>query len=201
MVTLTWALSLLLNNTQKLKKAQEELDLIVGQDRNVDESDIQNLVYLQAIVKETLRLYPPSPLVGLRAATEDCTLSSGYQVRGGTRLVVNAWKIQRDDRVWPNPNEFEPERFLTSHKDVDLRGKSFEMVVFGGGRRSCPGVSLALRMVHLALARFLHGFDVSKRWSNEQVDMTESTGLTNLRATPLDVFVIPRLHSNKLYGL
>ncbi|POO02655.1 Cytochrome P450, E-class, group I [Trema orientale] len=197
MVTLTWALPLLLNNPLKLKKAQEELDLIVGRDRNVDESDIQNLVYLQAIVKETVRLYPPSPLV-LRSTMEDCTLSSGYQVRAGTRLIVNTWKIQRDERVWPNPGEFEPERFLTSHKDVDLRGKSFEMVVFGGGRRSCPGVSLALRMVHLALARFLHGFEVSKRWPHEQVDMTESTGLTNLRATPLEVFVTPRLHS-KLY--
>ncbi|XP_062102247.1 cytochrome P450 CYP82D47-like [Humulus lupulus] len=199
MIALTWALSLLLNNPNKLQKAQEELDHIVGGERNVDESDIQNLVYLQAIIKETIRLYPPSPLV-LRAAKEDCTLTCGYHVPKGARLMVNTWKIQRDERVWSdNSDEFEPERFLTSHRDVDLRGKSFEMVSFGGGRRSCPGVSLALRMVHLGLARFLHGFEVSKKWPNKQVDMTESTGLTNLRATPLEVFVAPRLHS-KLYG-
>ncbi|KAM6564476.1 hypothetical protein CsatB_024474 [Cannabis sativa] len=199
MIALTWALSLLLNNPNKLQKAQLELDQIVGRERNVEESDIQNLIYLQAIIKETIRLYPPSPLL-LRATKEDCTLTCGYHVRKGTRLMVNAWKIQREEGVWGhNSEEFEPERFLTSHKEVDLRGKlGFEIVSFGGGRRSCPGVSLALRMVHLGLARFLHGFEVSKKLDNEEVDMTETTGLTNSRATPLEVFLTPRLHS-KLY--
>ncbi|KAG6766897.1 hypothetical protein POTOM_028074 [Populus tomentosa] len=78
MVTLTWALSLLLNNPQVLKKAKDELDIHVGKDRLVDESDINNLIYLQAIIKETLRLYPASPLIALRSAKEDCTLSVGY---------------------------------------------------------------------------------------------------------------------------
>uniref|UniRef100_A0A803PF52 Cytochrome P450 n=1 Tax=Cannabis sativa TaxID=3483 RepID=A0A803PF52_CANSA len=138
MIALTWALSLLLNNPNKLQKAQLELDQIVGRERNVEESDIQNLIYLQAIIKETIRLYPPSPLL-LRATKEDCTLTCGYHVRKGTRLMVNTWKIQREERVWGhNSEEFEPERFLTSHKEVDLRGKlGFEMVSFGGGRRSC----------------------------------------------------------------
>ncbi|XP_040986237.1 cytochrome P450 CYP82D47-like isoform X1 [Juglans microcarpa x Juglans regia] len=197
MVTLTWALSLLLNNSDALKKACDELDINVGKDRHVEESDIKDLVYLQAIVKETLRLYPPSPIIGLRAAMEDCTLSAGYHIPADTRLMVNAWKIHRDENIWPNPHEFRPERFLTTHRDMDLRGQNFELIPFGSGRRACPGVSLALQVVHLTLASFLHSFNISKPF-NEDVDMTESVGLTNLKATPLEVLLYPRLNSHLL---
>ncbi|OMP12276.1 Cytochrome P450 [Corchorus olitorius] len=200
MVTLTWALSLLLNNPRVLKKAQDELDMQVGKDRALEESDITNLVYLQAIVKETLRLYPPSPLIGLYAASEDCTLSTGYHISSGMRLMVNVWKIQRDERVWPDPNDFQPERFLTSsYKDMDFRGQTFELIPFGAGRRSCPGVSLALmRMVHLILGSFLHMFEVAKPSTLESINMTESARLINLKATPLEILITPRL-SSKLY--
>lgn len=184
MVSITWALSLLLNNIHKLEKAQEELDNVVGRDRQVDESDVPKLVYLQAIVKETLRMYPPSPLLISRAAMEDSALSSGYKVPVGTRLIVNASKIHRDERVWRNPDEFQPERFLTSHKGIDVKGQNFELIPFGSGRRSCPGIWLALNVVHLTLASLLHNFEVTKP-SNEDVDMTESPGLNNLKATPL----------------
>ncbi|EEF40054.1 cytochrome P450 CYP82D47 [Ricinus communis] len=193
MVTLTWTLSLLLNNYNVLKKAQDELDIHIGRDRHVEETDIKHLIYLQAIVKETLRLYPPSPML-LRAAKEDCTLSSGCYVPAGTRLMVNVWKIQRDGRIWSNPDEFQPERFLSSHKEIDLRGQNFEFIPFGSGRRSCPGMALGLQVVHFILASFLHGFEVAKA-SGENVDMTESTGLTNLKATSLEVHLVPRLNS------
>lgn len=163
--------------------------------------DINNLIYIQAIVKETLRLYPPTPILDLRAAMEDCTLSSGCQVPAGTRLMVNAWKIQRDERVWPNPDEFQPERFLTSaHKDIDLKAQSFKLIPFGSGRRSCPGISLALQVVHFILGSFLHCFEVAKPSSSEDVDMSKSPGLTNLKATPLEAVLVPRLNS-RLYGL
>ncbi|TKY70527.1 Cytochrome P450 82A3 [Spatholobus suberectus] len=197
MITLIWVLSLLLNHQMELKKAQDELDSYIGKDRNVEESDITKLVYLQAIVKETLRLYPPSPLITLRAAMEDCTFSCGYRIPAGTQLMVNAWKIHRDGRVWSDPHDFKPERFLTSHKDVDVKGQNYELVPFGSGRRACPGASLALRVVHFTLATLLHSFNVASP-SNQVVDMTESIGLTNLKATPLEVLLTPRLDS-KLY--
>ncbi|KAK6129035.1 hypothetical protein DH2020_037232 [Rehmannia glutinosa] len=192
MVALTWALSLLLNNPLVLKKAQEELDTYVSNDRHVQESDIKNLVYLQAVVKETLRLYPPTPVIGFHSAMEDCTISPGYRVPSGTRLMVNAWKIQRDESVWAEPHEFRPERFLTSHKDTDIRGQNFELIPFGSGRRSCPGTSLALQIVHSTLASLLHCFEFAKP-SDAQIDMTESQGLTNLKATPLEVYLTPRV--------
>ncbi|XVF59520.1 hypothetical protein PTKIN_Ptkin07bG0282500 [Pterospermum kingtungense] len=198
-VTLTWALSLLLNNPGELKKAQDELDMHIGKDRALEESDMTNLVYLRAIVKETLRLYPPTPIIG-RSSSADCTLSTGYHIPAGTRLMVNAWKIQRDERVWSDPFEFKPERFLTNNKDLDLdldfRGQTFELLPFGLGRRSCPGVSLAIKTLHLILGSLLHGFEVSKPSKLEDIDMTESHGLTNLKATPLEVLLTPRLSSN-----
>ncbi|KAL5558130.1 hypothetical protein UlMin_034343 [Ulmus minor] len=197
MVTMTWALALLLNNRDTLKKVQEELDEHVGRQRQVKESDLENLVYLQAIIKETLRLYPAGPLSVPHEAIEDCNVG-GYDVVAGTRLLVNLSKLHRDPRVWLDPDEFKPERFLTDHKDIDLRGQNFEFIPFGSGRRICPGISFALRAMQLTLANLLHGFDLTTPF-DEPVDMRESIGLTNLKATPLDVFLNPRLPT-EAYG-
>ncbi|GMH29641.1 hypothetical protein Nepgr_031484 [Nepenthes gracilis] len=120
-VTLTWALSLLLNNHHVLKKALDELDTVVGKERLLDDSNMKNLVYLQAIIKEAMRLYPAAPLSASHEAINDCNIS-GYHVRAGTRLFVNIHKTHRDPRVWPDPCEFHPERFLTTHKYVDVKG-------------------------------------------------------------------------------
>nr|A0A0N7F297.1 RecName: Full=Demethylepipodophyllotoxin synthase; AltName: Full=Cytochrome P450 family 82 subfamily D polypeptide 61 [Sinopodophyllum hexandrum]ALG05144.1 cytochrome P450 family 82 subfamily D polypeptide 61 [Sinopodophyllum hexandrum] len=187
--TLTWALSLLLNNPNALKKAQDELDLHVGRDRNVDESDLVKLTYIDAIIKETLRLYPPGPLLGPRVVTEDCTIA-GYHVRAGTRLIVNAWKIQRDPLVWSQPHEYQPERFL--ERDVDMKGQHFELIPFGSGRRACPAISLALQVLPLTLAHILHGFELRTPNQNK-VDMTETPGIVHAKATPLEVLVAPRI--------
>nr|GMC57083.1 cytochrome P450 CYP82D47-like [Ipomoea batatas] len=182
--TLTWALSLLLNNRAMLDKVQEELDIQVGRNKNVDESDIKNLVFLQAVIKETLRLYPSGPINGLRSSLKDCTLSQGYHVPAGTRLMVNIWKIHHDENIWPEPYEFRPERFLTTHKDIDVKGQHIELIPFGSGRRSCPGIQLSLQTLHLCLATVLHCFDFTLP-SNEKIDMSESIGFINAKATPL----------------
>lgn len=193
MVTLTWALSLLLNNRNALKKAQEELDINVGKEKAVNESDINKLVYLQAIIKETLRLYPAGPLSLPHESMEDCVVS-GYHIPAGTRLLTNIYKLHRDPQIWSNPCEFQPERFLTAYKDFDVRGQNFELIPFGSGRRMCPGVSFALQVLELTLASLLQGFELVTP-SNEPVDMSEAIGLTNLKTTPLQVFLTPRLPS------
>ncbi|MCD7449149.1 hypothetical protein HAX54_049512 [Datura stramonium] len=193
-VTLTWTLSLLLNNYKALKRAQDELDTHVGKNRWVQESDIKNLVYLQAIVSESLRLYPAAPLLLPHESIEDCVVS-GYDIPKGTRLLVNIWKYHYDPQIWPNPHEFEPERFLTTHKDIDIRGNHFELIPFGSGRRMCPGVSLGLQVIQYVLAVLLQGFEI-KRPSDEPIDMSESFGLTILKASPLEVHFTPRLDSN-----
>ncbi|MCL7027411.1 hypothetical protein MKW94_005506 [Papaver nudicaule] len=200
-VTLTWALSLLLNNRRVLEKAQDELDIHVGRERQVEESDVKNLVYLQAIVKETLRLYPATPLSAPRMAMEDCTVA-GFQVTKGTQLMLNLWKLHRDPHFWgPDPLEFRPERFLTANSstgsghdtsDIDVKGRHFELLPFGSGRRMCPGVSFALQVLYLTLATLLQGFHLSTP-TDSPVDMTENSGLSCPKATPLAVFLTPRL--------
>lgn len=198
-ITLTWALSLLLNNPTTLKKAQEEIDTVIGKDRRVTESDTEDLVYIHSVVKETLRLYPPNPVIAMHCASEDCTLApDNYHIPKGTRLMVNIWKIQRDAKTWPQPTEFRPERFVTTHKDVDTKGYNFEYIPFGSGRRSCPGTVLGLRIAHFTLATLLHCFDISKS-SDEAIDMTESPGLSNKKAMPLQVCLTPRLRP-EIYG-
>lgn len=190
-VTLTWALSLLLNNKDILKKAQVELETVVGKERQVEELDLMNLVYLQAVLKETMRLYPAAPLSVPREAISDCSVS-GYDIPAGTQLFVNLYKIHRDPQVWSDPLDFHPERFLTTHKDYDVRGKNFEFMPFGSGRRICPGISFALQVMQFTLANLLHEFDISTL-SDETVDMTEGFGITNLKATPLEVVLTHHL--------
>ncbi|KAH7524017.1 hypothetical protein FEM48_Zijuj06G0073700 [Ziziphus jujuba var. spinosa] len=119
-ITVLWAISLLLNNHHVMKKAKDELDSQVGRERVVEESDINKLVYLQAIVKETLRLYPAAPLSGPRELIQDCNIG-GYHITKRTRLITNIWKIQTDPKIWEEPLEFKPKRFLTTHKDVGYR--------------------------------------------------------------------------------
>ncbi|KAK1422230.1 hypothetical protein QVD17_25197 [Tagetes erecta] len=197
-VTLTWALSLLLNNPSALKAAQAEIDKHVGRDRLVEESDLKNLVYLNAIIKETLRLYPVVPLSLPHESIEDCIVN-GYNVPKGTRLMVNLWKIHHDPNIWPNPSEFKPERFLTSQNDIDLKGKHYELLPFGTGRRMCPGVIFALQVLPLVLASVIQQF-VLLTPSNEPIDMSEGSGATIHKTTPLEVLIAPRLSVNMYSG-
>ena len=142
-------------------------------------------------------MYPGGPLSGPRIFTEDCTIA-GYHIQKGTRFIPNFWKIQTDPKNWPEPFEFKPERFLTTHKDVDLKGHHFQFIPFSSGRRSCPGLAFGLQMVQFTLASFLHAFEISNP-SSAPIDMTESFGMTNVKAAPLNVLIKPRL-SSELYG-
>lgn len=190
-ITLTWALSLLLNHPNALKAAQEELDTHIGKERWVQESDIRTLNYLQAIIKETLRLYPPAPLTGIREAMDDCCVA-GYHVQKGTRLLINLWKLQRDPEIWQNPNEFQPERFLTTHQDIDFMSQNFELIPFSFGRRSCPGMTFGLQVLYLTFARLLQGFDMGTK-DGVEVDMTEGLGVALPKEHGLQVMLQPRL--------
>ncbi|GLJ12967.1 hypothetical protein SUGI_0201690 [Cryptomeria japonica] len=190
-VTIEWALAALLQHPDVLRKAQEELDTQIGRDRLVEESDLDKLSFLQAIVKETFRLYPAAPLLVPHEAVEACSVG-GYHVPAGTRLLVNAWAIHRDPTVWDRPMEFDPDRFLNSGKAIDVKGHNFELIPFGSGRRMCPGMSLALIVVHHTLARLLQSFD----WfvpEGTVIDMAEGLGLTMPKDIPLEAIIKPRL--------
>ncbi|KAF8023164.1 hypothetical protein BT93_F0612 [Corymbia citriodora subsp. variegata] len=178
-VTIEWAMSLLLNHPDVMKKAQAELDNIVGRNRLVDEADIHKLPYLQNIVNEVLRLFPPAPLLVPHESAKDCIVG-GFDVPRGTMILVNAWAIQRDPKVWDHPTSFKPERYEGLEGD-----HAYRLLPFGMGRRSCPGAGLANRVVSLALAALIQCF----KWElvgEELVDLSEGMGITMPKREPLE---------------
>uniref|UniRef100_A0A803P655 Cytochrome P450 n=1 Tax=Cannabis sativa TaxID=3483 RepID=A0A803P655_CANSA len=185
-ITLEWALAELINHPNVMKKAMDEVDSVVGKTRLVEESDVVNFPYIQAIVKETLRLHPPGPILS-RVASETCAID-GYEIKENTRLLINVWAISRDPNHWESPLEFKPERFYNEQgsenfKQVDVRGQHFQLLPFGSGRRVCPGTTLGLQVVHTSLASMLQCFE----WNveNGSVNMDEGPGLTLPRAHSL----------------
>ncbi|CAN1785342.1 Geraniol 8-hydroxylase [Linum perenne] len=186
--TLEWAMAELLRNPDTLIKAREELDQTIGKGNHLQESDITRLPYLQAILKKTFKLHPTSPLLLPRKARSNVEIC-GFTMPRGAQILINVWAISRDPTTWNNPNSFMPERFMGSKTDV--RGHNFELIPFGGGRRICPGLSLAMRMPHTMLGSLIHWFD----WKLEDgvdpksLHMEEKFGITLQKTKPL--FVIP----------
>ncbi|XP_065858108.1 geraniol 8-hydroxylase-like [Euphorbia lathyris] len=189
--TIEWAMSEFLRNPKTLSKARLEIEREIGKGRLVEEADIGRLPYLQAVVKETLRLHPSIPLLPrkVRADVEMC----GFIIPKGTQILVNIWAIGRDGSMWKNSNSFFPERFL--ELDMDVRGRNFELIPFGGGRRICPGLSLATRMLHLILGSLINNFDwkIEKGYETKTLNMDDKFGGTVEKANPLRVIPYPRI--------
>lgn len=191
-VTVEWAISELLRKPEMFKKATEELDRVIGRDKWVEEKDIVNLPYIDAIAKETMRLHPVAPMLVPREAREDCKID-GYDILKGTRILVNVWTIGRDPTIWDSPDEFLPERFIG--KPIDVKGHDFELLPFGSGRRMCPGYSLGLKVIQTSLANILHGFTWSLpgNMRTGDLNMEEIFGLSTPKKIPLVAVVEPRL--------
>lgn len=173
--------------------------MVVGPNRLVTERDLTRLTYLQAIIKETFRLHPSTPLSLPRISAESCEIN-GYYIPKGSTLLVNVWAIARDPEAWTDPLEFRPERFLPDGEkpNADVRGNDFEVIPFGAGRRICAGMSLGLRMVQLMTATLVHAFNLELPEGQlaEKLNMEEAYGLTLQRAAPLMVHPRPRLGPN-----
>lgn len=181
-----WALAELINHPDILNKAREETDSFTVNKRLVKESDLPNLHFLQAIVKETLEASPSGPLF-TRESTQHCKIG-GYDIPANTRLIVNVWSIGRDPNYWENPMDFVPTRFIngSGRSQIDVRGRHYELLPFGSGRRSCPGTSLALRVIQTTLVGLIQCFDWKAANGKENsVDMTEAAGIALLMAQPL----------------
>ncbi|KAL6313247.1 hypothetical protein AAG906_016656 [Vitis piasezkii] len=176
--TMEWAMTLLLNHPDVLKKAKAELDIHVGKDRLIEESDLPKLRYLQSIISETLRLFPVAPLLVPHMSSDDCQIG-GFDIPRGTFLLINAWAIHRDPQVWEDPTSFIPERFENGERE------NYKLLPFGIGRRACPGADLAHRVVGLALGSLIQCYDW-KRISKTTIDTTEGIGLTMPKLEPLE---------------
>ncbi|VAI32961.1 unnamed protein product [Triticum turgidum subsp. durum] len=182
--TVEWAMAELLRNPTKMAKARAELREAFGSG-NAEEGDLANLPYLQAVMKETMRLHPPAPLLLPHEVSETGVTLGGFSVPKGARVLINVWAIGRDPEVWAEPEVFMPERFLD--REVDFRGRAFEFIPFGSGRRACPGMPLAVTVVPMVLASLLHEFEwrLPDGMVPGDVDLSDRFGAALELAVPL----------------
>ncbi|KAL8109383.1 cytochrome P450 71B34-like [Apium graveolens] len=187
--TIIWAMSELAKNPRVMRKVQAEIRKIVGHKSEVDESEIDKMKYFKMVVKETLRLHPPVPLLLPRETMQYCKIG-GYDVYPKTRIFVNAWAIGRDMNTWSKPEEFYPERFEDS--EIDFKGQHYEYIPFGAGRRMCPAMTMGLASVESILVNLLHSFDwqLPGGMKPEDINMEEEVGLTINKKFPLHLVPI-----------
>ncbi|KAI7724917.1 hypothetical protein M8C21_011734 [Ambrosia artemisiifolia] len=189
--TLEWAMAELIHNPEKMSKARSELIETLGnENESVEESDISKLPYLQAVVKETLRLHPPVTFLVPHKATTDVEIQ-GYMVQKDSQVLCNLWVMGQDPNVWSNPQSFEPERFFET--EIDYEGHDFELIPFGAGRRICPGLPLAHRLLHVMLGSLIYKFNwkVERGPSPQDMDMTDKFGFTFTLHKNLPLMAIP----------
>ncbi|KAL0360996.1 UNVERIFIED_CONTAM: cytochrome [Sesamum radiatum] len=185
-LTMEWAMSLLLNHPHELGKVREEIDSSITPGKLLDDSDLQKLPYLRCVINETLRLYPVGPLLVPHCSSKDCSVG-GFDIPAGTTLLVNAWAIQRDPKLWEEPGAFKPERFKGFEGGYD----GLKFLPFGIGRRACLGSGMAMRLMGLALGTFIQCFEW-KREGHNLVDLDEFTGITLSKVKPLEALYRPR---------
>ncbi|GAV72427.1 p450 domain-containing protein, partial [Cephalotus follicularis] len=183
-----WIMAELILHPQVQAKLQDELHRAVG-NRNITDADVAKLPYLQAVVKESLRLHPPGPLLSwARLSTSDVRLSNGMLIPTNTTAMVNMWAITHDAKIWEDPLNFSPERFMEA--DVDVRGGDLRLAPFGAGRRVCPGKNLGLVTVTLWVAKLVHHFKWVEDVANP-VDLSEILKLSCEMKYPLHAMAVP----------
>ncbi|CAL4940165.1 unnamed protein product [Urochloa decumbens] len=188
--SLDWGMSELMGNERVMSKLQGEIRAAFRGKAAVMEADIQaaDLPYLKLVIKETLRLHPPVPLLVPRESIDECEIE-GYKIPAKSRVIVNAWAIGRDPKYWDDAEEFKPERF--EGNTMDFMGSSYEYIPFGAGRRMCPGISYGLPVLDMALVQLLYHFNWSLEEGVNEVDMTEAPGLGVRRKSPLLLCAAP----------
>lgn len=186
---LEWVLARMVLHPEIQAKAQSEIDSVVGASRPVLGSDVPKLPYLQAIVKECLRVHPPGPLLSwARIAIHDVYVGENF-IPARTTAMVNMWAITHDEKVWSEPKLFRPERFM--EEEVSIMGTDLRLAPFGSGRRVCPGRALGLASVQLWLAQLLQNFN----WvpsEKSDVDLSECLKLSMEMKSPLVCRAVPR---------
>ncbi|EFH39173.1 hypothetical protein ARALYDRAFT_333172 [Arabidopsis lyrata subsp. lyrata] len=186
-----FAMAELLHNPDIMKRAQQELDKVVGKEKVVDESHISKLPYILAIMKETLRLHTIIPLLVPRRPSKT-TVVGGFTIPKDSKIFINVWAIHRNPNVWENPLKFDPDRFLDN--SYDFKGNDFNYLPFG----ICVGMAMGERVVLYNLATFLHSFDW-KIPQGERVEVEEKFGIVLELKNPLVAAPVLRLSDPNLY--
>ncbi|THU94427.1 cytochrome P450 [Dendrothele bispora CBS 962.96] len=165
----------LLHNPDVQARAQRELDTVVGTSRLPDFGDRENLPYLEAILTESLRIYPVLPLAVPHHSIED-DVYEGYFIPKGTTFVANSWAILHNKHAYPDPLKFNPERFV--QKEGEKLPPSPLLYAFGYGRRQCPGRPFALDNAWLAIACILATFNIKKAINQDGTEIEAEIAYT-----------------------
>ncbi|KAJ4796386.1 Cytochrome P450 [Rhynchospora pubera] len=184
---ITWAMTELIKHPEVMVRAQAQIRQATSENTKFDENALS---YIKLIIKETLRMHPPAPLLLPRLCKERCQIL-GYTIPTGAHVIVNAWALGRNPEYWNSPDEFNPGRFQAS--SIDFKGQNFEFVPFGAGRRVCPGLEFGVAVVEETLSRLLLHFDwkLPDGMKPDDVDIAETYGLVSAKKEPL--CLIPKL--------
>ncbi|KAJ9553387.1 hypothetical protein OSB04_017432 [Centaurea solstitialis] len=180
-----WAMTELVRHKEIMSKIAEELKKEIDTDK-ISDSQLSKLPYLQATIKEAMRLHPPVPLLLPHMAAENCEVMN-YTIPKNSKIFVNLWAMGRDPKVWDDPLSFKPERFIGSK--LDIKGQDFELLPFGSGRRMCPGMPSGIKSVQLILASLINEFDLvlPNDVDPMKLDMSDKFGIALKMETPLKV--------------
>ncbi|XP_010522015.1 PREDICTED: trans-cinnamate 4-monooxygenase-like [Tarenaya hassleriana] len=177
--SIEWGIAELVNHQEIQRRLRNELDTVLGPGVQVTEPDIPKLPYLQAVIKETLRYRMAIPLLVPHMNLHDAKLG-GYDIPAESKILVNAWYLANNPNNWKKPDEFRPERFLEEESQVEANGNDFRYIPFGVGRRSCPGIILALPILGITIGRLVQNFELLPPPGKSQVDTTEKGGQFSL---------------------
>ncbi|WJX21425.1 trans-cinnamate 4-monooxygenase [Trifolium repens] len=179
--SMEWAIAELVNHPKVQTKIRDEISEVLKGEQ-VTESNLNKLPYLQATLKEILRLHTPIPLLVPHMNLEEAKLGE-YTIPKESKVVVNAWWLANNPLWWEKPEEFRPERFLEEENGIDAvagGGKvDFRFVPFGVGRRSCPGIILALPILGLVIAKLVSNFEMNGP-NGTKIDVSEKGGQFSL---------------------
>ncbi|VFQ62837.1 unnamed protein product [Cuscuta campestris] len=179
-----WAVARMIENPAIQSRLSPEIKTAVGE-RKVCESDLEKMPYLNAFVMELLRKHPPTYMSLTHAAIEPATLG-GYDIPTDCNVEIFLPAVSEDPKIWSNPEEFDPERFLSGRETADITGVTgIKMIPFGVGRRICPGLNMAMLHVSLMIARLVQEFEWSVYPENGEVDFSEKSEFTVVMKNPL----------------
>ncbi|ESQ45160.1 hypothetical protein EUTSA_v10010307mg [Eutrema salsugineum] len=191
-ITMIWTMTELSRHPRTMKKLQEEIRATLGSNKErITEEDLEKVEYLKLVIEETFRLHPPVPLLLPRLTMSDIKIQ-GYNIPKNTMIQINTYAIGRDPKYWTKPEEFIPERFVDN--PIEYKGKHFELLPFGAGRRTCPGMGTGITIVELGLLNLLYFFDWSlpEGMTIKDIDMEEDGAFAITKKVPLEL--VPTLH-------
>ncbi|XP_076891010.1 cytochrome P450 77A2-like [Bidens hawaiensis] len=187
-----WAVARFIENPSIQLKLFDEIKVTVGENK-VGEKDLENMPYLNAVVKELLRKHPPTYFSLTHSVTEPVKLG-GYDIPMGTNVEIFLPAIAEDPKLWSNPTKFDPDRFLSGGEDADITGVTgIKMMPFGVGRRICPGLGMATVHVNLMIARMVQEFEWSAYPKDTKVDFSEKLEFTVVMKNSLRAMIKPRV--------